>query len=289
MGCNQTVYIPKPTSQSSCGNGCGSGVLDCCEKDKLSPRPNRNKIIAELQDIALAALGAPVLDIELDQQQLDIATKMVLSVLEDYAPRDYYQYYVFNTIPGKSVYEMPPDVGIVRNVNYRETPSFAFSSELGGSIPVEYFYPGGSFSSMQGGLVSSTQPIWGRIGEWQLYKMYENTFAKFSSNIGGFEIIGNGRTIKLYPIPCGSHCVIVHYLQRCKDWDCVKQVMWEGLIPLLKQFLGRIRSKITNPPGPGGGVQMDGASLIQEGKEEYEKWKEDLIYKFGEVPQIIMG
>jgi hypothetical protein len=31
---------------------------------------------------------------------------------------------------------------------------------------------------------------------------------------------------------------------------------------------------------------MDGQSLIQEAREDRQKWFEDLIYKFGDLPYI---
>jgi hypothetical protein len=54
-------------------------------------------------------------------------------------------------------------------------------------------------------------------------------------------------------------------------------------------MLGRIRSKITNPPGPNGGVQLDGQQILQEGIQDKKDWEERLITRFGDLPQIILG
>ena len=145
---------------------------------------------------------------------------------------------------------LPPDVGLVRNVYYKEEGSFAFqASDLDGALPIEYFYPGGSYSSIQGGMIDPIQPIWGRMGEWVLYKQYEQMFSRVSSNIGGWEWVGGFRHIKVYPTPCGGRCgrVIVHYLQDCKDWDNVTEAMQMGALAYAKIMLGRIRSKFQNP------------------------------------------
>ena len=234
-------------------------------------------------------LGAPTLRLELDEQNIDFCIDQALRVFEDYAGREYYSYYTFMTTPGKSVYEMPPDVGLVRNVFYKETGNFAFqASDLGGAIPVEYFYPGGSYASIQGGLIDPVQPIWGRMGEWVLYKQYEQMYSRIASNLGGWEWIGGLRHIKLYPVPCGTQRVIIHYLQKCKDWAEVTQAMQEGALTYAKEILGRIRGRIKNPPGPNGGVQLDGDQLITEAREDRQKWFEDLIYKFGDVLPITM-
>jgi len=83
--------------------------------------------------------------------------------------------------------------------------------------------------------------------------------------------------------------VAVCYIQKCKDWENVTQAMQEGALSYAKEILGRIRSRIKNLPGPGGGIQLDGDQLIQEAKEERKQWMEDLIYKFGEPGIITMG
>lgn len=54
-------------------------------------------------------------------------------------------------------------------------------------------------------------------------------------------------------------------------------------------MVGTIRKKFASPPGPGGGIQLDGDAMYQEGKQEYTQWKEDLVYKFGDLGSITMG
>jgi hypothetical protein len=71
-----------------------------------------------------------------------------------------------------------------------------------------------------------------------------------------------------------------------KDWEMVTQAMQEGALSYAKEILGRVRSKYRNPPGPGGGMQLDGEALIQEAKEEREKWKEELLTRYGDLLPI---
>jgi hypothetical protein len=236
-------------------------------------------------------LGAPTVRIELDQQQLDHAVDLALDVFEDYAPREYFQYYVFNATPGRSVYKMPPDVGIVRNVFYKETPQIAFSArDLDGALPLEYFYPGGGYGSVGGGgMIDPLQPIWGHMGEWVLYKQYEQMFANISSQTGGWEWLGDQGTIKLYPTPFSGQAVVVHYLQKCKDWNKSTQAMRAGALAYAKIMLGRIRSKYQGSYGPANsGMQLDGTVLLQEGNDELKQWQEDLIYRYGDLLPITL-
>jgi hypothetical protein len=273
-----------------CSSSCNElGPLDPLNKNKLGPRRQREKVREQVKEYVLQMLGAPVVKLEFDEQNLDFCVDQAMKVFEDYAGREYFSYYVFPSVPGKSIYEMPPDVGMVRNVFYKETGTFAFqSSDLGGAIPIEYFYPGGAYASIQGGLIDPIQPIWGRMGEWVLYKQYEQMYSRTSSNIGGWEFLGGFNTIKLYPVPYASQKIIVHYMQKQKDWADVTQAMQEGALTYAKEILGRIRSKYQNVPGVGGGVTMDGQQLLQEAREDRQKWFEDLIYKFGDLPYITL-
>jgi len=289
-----TLVIGRPSkdsvSSAQCPSSCSDlGPVDPLNKNKLGPRPNREKVRQQVREYILHMLGAPTLKLELDEQNIEFCIDQALKIVEDYAPREYFSYYAFPTQPGKSVYEMPPDIGIVRNVFYKKTATFAFqSSDLDGALPVEYFYPGGSYASIQGGMIDPIQPIWGRMGEWVLYKQYEQMYSRVSSNVGGWEWVGSMRHIKLYPVPYAVQKVIVHYIQKNKDWPEVTQAMQEGALIYAKEILGRIRSKYGNPPGPNGGVQLDGQALIQEAREDKAKWLEDLVMRWGDLPYISM-
>jgi hypothetical protein len=290
---NNTLYFARPSSDSTtCTNktNFNLGVSDPLDIGQLSPRPNRTKVKSQLRDYILLMLGAPVVTVELDDQQLDAAVDLSLQIYEEYAPREFFKYHVFPTIPGKSVYTLPPDIGYVRHVFYKEMATFSFSSsDLGGAIPIEYFYPGGAYASITGGLIDSVTPIWGRVGEWSLYKGYERTYARSASNLGGWEWVGGYQNIKLYPIPRSVQGVIVHYVQKNTDWQRVNQAMQEGALAHAKIMLGRIRSKFGSLPGAQGGVQLDGKDLITEGLQEKKDWEERLISRYGDTLPITFG
>ena len=78
---------------------------------------------------------------------------------------------------------------------------------------------------------------------------------------------------------------MVHYLQKKYDFKQVTTVMIEGAFYHALMMLGRVRGKWTNIPGPGGGLQLDGQQLLQEGKEGLTQWRQDLIYRWGDGPQ----
>jgi hypothetical protein len=279
------------TSNGATVVGCAAGTpchSPVAPHDRnLSSRPHREKVREDIKDYVMLMLGAPTIKLELDSQALDLAVDQALMVFEEYAGREFFDYYTFNTQGGRSVYKMPDDVGVIRNVFYKKAPQFAFQSQdLNGAIPIEYFYPGGAYSSIQGGLIDPIQPIWGRMGEWVLYKQYEQMYSRVSSQIGGWEWVGDQNYVKLYPTPSHNQLVIVHYLQKCKDWKQVTQAMQEGALCHAMIILGHIRGKYQSPPGPSGGMQLDGEYMRTKGWELKEKWQEELIYKFGDILPI---
>jgi len=293
MGCGGNTLVMSIPSRE--GGNCATKPVgtSCCGPDEvkmLGGRPNREHVREQIKEYVLQMLGAPRVRIELTDQNLDFCVDQALMWVELYAPREFFNYYTFRTTPGKSVYEMPPEVGYIRRVSYMEQGSGSYTtSDVGGVVPLDYFYNGGGYSSFMGGQVDPITPIWGRMGEWTMYKQYENMFSRLASRLGGWEWVSDYRHIKLYPVPCGMIQVSVHYLQKCKDWQCVIPSMQEGALCYAKAILGRVRSKIKNPPGAGGGIQLDGAELLSEFKEEFKEWKESLITRWGDVLPIYMG
>lgn len=285
------LFIPRPTkdqySQLSCGQGCGDlGPTDPI--DRIGPRKNRAKVREQIKEYVLTMLGAPVLPLELDDQQLENCIDFALQVIEDYAPMEYFQYYTFSTVPGQSVYELPADVGFVRQISYKETANYAFSaSDLGGVIPLEYM-GAGAYGSIAGG-INPQQPVWGKMSDWVMYKQYEDMYNRISGQQGGWEFLGGYNHIKLYPVPYRTYPVAVRYLQRRPDFRLVTQAMQEGALAFAKIVLGRIRSRIANPPGPNGGVQLDGQTILAEGLQEKKDWEERLLVRFGDILGPTMG
>jgi hypothetical protein len=290
-----TLIIPRPTLDAAArvasAPNCNTVSPTLCQDSNLlSPRPKRTKVREQIKDFILLSLGGPVLDLEFDIQQIDLCVDYALQLVEYYAPREFFNYYTFRTVSGQSVYTLPPDIGYVRHVFYRETGIYQFqASDLGGAIPLDYFYPGGSYGAGASGLINPIMPMFGRVSDWTLFKSYEQQFSKYSSAIGGWEFVDDYSSIKLYPVPCQCVHVIVHYLQKNKDWGCVQPSMLKGALAWAKQILGRIRSKYKNIPGPQGGIVLDGDQLLQEGIQEWKDFEAELIQKYGDLPFISYG
>lgn len=289
-GLSQSSATVATSTVGSCANNGATSPFDCCDKSSLGSRTSRDLVREKIKDYVLLKLGAPVIDLELDDQQVQLAIDEALYVVEEFAPREFFSYHTFMTTPGKSVYELPPNVGYVRNIFYKTTGNLPFNTTgLDGSIPLEFFWSNSSYLGAQGGFIDPSQPIWGRAGEWTLFKQYSQMYNRLSSQLGGWEWVGGNRHIKLYPIPCGCQEVIVHYIQRCKDWNCMTQAMAEGALAFSMMMLAEIRSKYQNIPGPQGGVILNGQDLMQRGMQMKEKWEERLLNRWGDILPLQMG
>ena len=262
------------------------------DEDCMSPRYNREKIRGEIADYIILMLGGPVIDLELDQQQLSLGVDEALRMFEEWAPQSYFEYYTFDTQPGVASYEMPCDVGLIRQVYYTAQSCDA-ASQLGGSMPLGWI---GDTGYGAGGLAwgawgyNRWQPYWGFAGEWVLFKQYEDMFERTSGRNGAWEFVESDHKIKLYPTPqvAGGQAT-VHYLQRQKDWSEVHQFMNEYGLALCKIMLGRIRGKYSQIVSPGQGITLDAQQLLQEGREEKLQLEKDLIYKWQEPIPINIG
>lgn len=293
MGCgNNSLIIGKKSNCNSSGGGtgdCGTGSGSCGVAG-LSPRRERGRVVEELKDYVLLMLGSPVLEIELDQQQLDLAVNNTLKILEYYAPREYFRYYTFMTTSNKSVYEMPPDVGYIREVSYRSMADFGFTAnDLGGGIPLDYFYPGGVYSGSSEGMLNPLIPQFSQMSTWINYQMYSRMFSRTSSQLGSYEFIGGYRAIKLYPIPRSTVPVIVHYIRRCEDFGEALLMAQEGALIHAKLMLGMIRKKYSGALGPGGGFTLDGSEMYASAVEEMKIWRERLSTEWGDLPGITLA
>jgi len=255
-------------------------------------RFNREKVRSQIADYVIMLLGGPVIDLELDQQQLSLAVDEALRMFEEWAPQSYFQWYHITTEAMQSIYEMPCDVGMIRSVEYGP-PSCDGASELGGSMPLGWI---GDTGYGAGGLAwgawgyNRHQPYWGYAGEWVLFKQYEDMFERLSGRNGGWEFYEDLHKIKVYPTPqVGGGEISVQYLQKKKDWKEVHQFMNEYALALSKIMVGRIRSKYSTIVFPGDGVTLDGATILAEGREEKIQLEKDLVYKFQEPLSIVLG
>jgi hypothetical protein len=262
------------------------------DEECLSARPNRDVVREEIADYILLSLGAPVVRIELDRQQLTLCVDEALKRFEEHAPKSSFDNYYFDTVAGQGRYKLPCDVGIIRRVDFRPAGQcnggYGGAMGLGGasglSIPFagSFYYPSGSFGGVYGGATRGYgsagmhSHFHANIGEWVLVQSYQELFTRISSGEPSWEI-ASGNTLIIYPTPRrGSMTVVVNYLQRMRDWPEANSWMKDYALAHAKEILGRIRSKFDRYVSPGGGVTLDGQALLAEAQQEKERLGESL-------------
>jgi len=88
------------------------------------------------------------------------------------------------------------------------------------------------------------------------------------------------RVLEIYPASHGTGTAIVEYISSDLDYSKINNddlwlfIRWA--VADVKEILGRLRTKHSAIPGPGGEQTLDGDRLLEEAKAEKEKLQEDV-------------
>ena len=234
-----------------------------------------------IYDYVLAQLGHPIVSVELTPFQLKTCIDEAVSKLDYHAPQWANQFAVFDGSAGINLYELP--AFMINNLSYvgykkdilglNYTPgSLAFDVTLAFFNTNRFFQGGG-------------------LGDFFLTQQYLEIMRRVLSNEGAWSVINN-KYDQLYPAPTETPIpVIVEY--RALDSNTIHHAYrnWVQRYALAcaKGILGRIRGKYRTLPGPGGGAQLDGGVLVQEGAQEKKDLMEELMMEIEEGPMFIVG
>jgi len=107
------------------------------------------------------------------------------------------------------------------------------------------------------------------LTDYHLLQSYRKFSQKVLSTDGSWEITGDNK-IKLKPTPKGSFPVVVRYLPSVDDFQIPshKEVCTRALIAEAKIIIGHTRRKMLVPSPDGSTMNLDGDSLVTEGREE---------------------
>ena len=105
---------------------------------------------------------------------------------------------------------------------------------------------------------------------------------------GTWDVIG-GKYLQLYPPPSVTpEEVIVQY--KALDSNNIPPAFMNWIqkyaLACSKVLLGEIRSKYAVIPGPAGGAQMNGQALIQDGNQEKQLLKQELLSEIEDPPKF---
>jgi len=237
-----------------------------------------NAFEEQINSFVLARMGHPVVRVELTPYQIKTCIDESITKLAYHAPSWSKQFAVFDASAHINLYELPP--WILRNLEYviYKKSLLSIQSQAGTlefDFFIKYFQDNFLFSNFS-------------IGDYYLLQSTMEMTRKILGQDGTWDII-NGQYLQLQPSPAITpERVIIVY--RAIDTNTMHPAyrLWAQKYTLAcaKVLLGEIRSKYAIIPGPGGGTQMNGAALIQEGNLEKDKLYEELTLEIEEPPRF---
>ena len=227
-----------------------------------------------LKDFVLARLGHPVVRVELTPYQIKTCLDEAVGTMYNHAPLFSTQFATFQTTAGVSTYELPTYImNTLEYVVYKKT-LLSIQSQAGTlefDFFIKYFQDNFLFQNFG-------------VGDFYLLQQNLEMMRKILGQEGSFTILDN-RYIHIEPKPVtNDQTVIVIYRGLNSDTLHPAYRNWIQLYALAcaKATLGQIRGKYQTVPSPGGGAQLNGAALVQEGAEEKEKLLQRLLDEFEE-------
>ena len=231
----------------------------------------------EIADFVLARLGHPVVRVELTPFQIKTSIDEAVQRMSYHAPVWTKQYAVFETQPGENVYELPAFIADnLTYVIYKKTllSIQAQAGTLEFDYFIKYFQDAHLFSDFS-------------VGEFYILQMHLEMVRKILSQEGSWDVLNN-RILQLTPTPVINDYCILEY--RALDSNTIhpsyKSWIKRFALACAKEILGQIRGKFSTLPGPGGGAQLNGASLLQEAAKEKEDLIQELLSELEEPPLI---
>ena len=235
-----------------------------------------------INDYVLAQLGYPIVAVELTPFQIKICLDEAASKLDYYAPQWANQFAVFDAVAGENLYELPAFlVNNISNITYKKDmlgPLNYSNGALGYDMSLAFFG--------QNNLFKNTS-----LGDFYLINQYFEIMRRVLSQDGSWSIVDN-RFVQLYPTPTETPTgVIIEYraINSNTLHHAYRNWIQRYSLASAKGILGRIRGKYKTVPGPSGGAQMDGESLVRESAEEKVALMEELISAIQEGPMFITG
>lgn len=228
----------------------------------------------------LRRLGAPLLKIELTEEHLDDA---IMTALHWYAAKKgFVRNYKQQLTPNITQYQLEPYVDVVTDVVfplsvYDLTP---MNSPWGWAWPQENL--GMPLGGSVGGWAGSGASTLGIVSSYQQVLQYADMARRVFN--GELEWRQEDRTLYILPYRQTASsfypAAIVFYTSTRftlldlneRDHDLVKRFA----LAQAKMDLGRIRSKYDSYPTAQGTVNLDGATILEEGKAEVEALNEEL-------------
>lgn len=214
-----------------------------------------------VKDFVLARLGYPTVDVELNSFQIETCIDESITTLEYFAPDWMTQYASFSCSAGISVYELPQEItNNLTDVFYRND-FFRLGASPGSleyDFAIMFFTNTGLFNNFN-------------ISQYVLFQQYMKQMKNVLGQMASWQLINN-KHLHLWPVPDSNEPVVLEYraMDPANLHPHFKSWIQRFSLAIAKGILGQARGKYESLPGPGGGARLNGASLLQESKEEKE-------------------
>jgi len=255
----------------------GEIEYDNLNRRRFTNDTNFSDFYGIIKDFILARLGFPVVRVELTEFQLQTAIDEAVSKLDYHAPDWCLQYATFATSGGIALYELPRVV--MNNFRYavykKNLLSVTRANEtLEFDFFIKYFQDNFLFNDFS-------------IGDYYITMSHLEMIRKILGNDGSFSVVNN-RFLNIAPTPMSTDAqeVIVEFKALDSATLHPYFVNWiqKYALAISKVILGQIRGKYKTLPSPGGGAQLNGEALVDQGTKEQEKLVEDLLHEIEEPP-----
>lgn len=227
-------------------------------------------------------LGAPIVPVELTDGQLETCLSEAVYEVNRWRNFNESIHYMTLTGDGRSGYDVPSIIGgsdFIIDVIVKPRMPFGYfsaSGEMASNIYIQYlFHKYGR----------PTEP--GFLTDYSLFLSFEKDMNLILGTEPRWEIVGG--KMFLYPIPpsSGLQVGIKYRATLTIDEILTNQHIREYVLAKAKIILGTIRSTFgSSIPGGGEMIQLNGADLISQGKEELAALKEKM--KSQSEPLLIM-
>jgi hypothetical protein len=227
---------------------------------------------AEMQTWTLHKLGAPFNKVEISQENLDFCFEEAVRWYS--AKKGHKDKKNFQIVPGQVEYTLDDDVDTVLQITFTsQSTDYSYLVDplnlIGGQIPTSMFGYGNQAGGDTGGFLSTYAQFTQYLGMARRILNSDSEWLQLNSKL----IIvpppkSGGPALMEYK----AHSFTVEQINEF-DHDLVKRM----LLALVKDFVGRVRSRFDNFPSAQGTVTIDGPKLLQESIEERDKLNEEIF------------
>ena len=263
------------TNSTSAVTFLGDIDYDTINRSRFSEQVEFSKFYKSITDSIMSRLGSPVIRVELTDHQILTAIDEAISKLDFHAPNWCTNYMTFKTEPGESIYELPSVVmNNMQYVIYKKSLLAVQAAQ--GSLEFDFF-----IKYFQDNFLMRDFAI----SDFLLMTMHLEQIRKILSRDGSWDVVDN-KYLLLHPTPQRGEEVIVQFRALNSGTLHPYFVNWVQRFStaIAKVILGGIRGKYSTLPSPGGGAQLNGQALVEEGNAEQQRFIEELFTEIEEPP-----